>query len=182
MAKICTTCKTDKPLSEYYLRKERGKHNASCKDCVKAKQKARPIQDLEARKQYRKQYYQDNKAAIAVKAKEWNDKNKDKVKQAQKERYQNIKHERRVNSLKQLYGITAADYERMLADQGGACAICGSTDHKSSRTKYFAVDHDHTTGEVRGVLCHSCNKGLGLLQDNPKVLKAAASYLERQKV
>lgn len=58
------------------------------------------------------------------------------------------------------YGITVAKYEEMLAEQGGCCKLCTSG-VPGSRTKHFAVDHDHTTGEVRGLLCLKCNWRLG---------------------
>lgn len=168
-------------MTEYYVRKDRGTQHSSCKECTKARATAHFQKDPEARKQYKHDYYRQNKEKVTAKIKEWGERNKDKVKAARKQRHQETKHERRVNNLKQLYGIDDTDYDRMLVEQGGCCAICGSKDHKNSRTKYFAVDHCHSTGVVRGLLCNSCNKGIGLLQDNPEVLKAAAGYLERQK-
>lgn len=75
------------------------------------------------------------------------------------------------------YGIGIADYERMLAEQGGACAICRVTEPGRGRA-VFAVDHDHDTDRVRGLLCLSCNVAIGLLRDSPAVLRAAALYLE----
>lgn len=76
------------------------------------------------------------------------------------------------------YGITVEDYDRMLAAQGGGCAICGGTDPQRNR-KWFCVDHDHETGVVRGLLCMNCNDGLGRFADDPAQLRAAAAYLEQ---
>lgn len=71
--------------------------------------------------------------------------------------------------------MTVEQYERMLADQGGGCAICGSPrDAKRS----LAVDHDHATGAIRGILCSGCNTGLGLLRDSRELLLRAADYLQ----
>lgn len=78
------------------------------------------------------------------------------------------------------YGITAADYDRMLADQGGACAICGAL--SGGRWETLAVDHCHTTGRVRGLLCTPCNQGIGLLRDSVERIHAAISYLEAARV
>lgn len=64
----------------------------------------------------------------------------------------------------------------MLVDQNGACAICGGV-NKDGR-KLF-VDHDHATGQVRGLLCNLCNRGIGNMRDSIKLLRAAADYLER---
>lgn len=67
-------------------------------------------------------------------------------------------------------------YQRLLEEQGGACAICGADGgHRGLR-----VDHDHTTGVVRGALCDRCNRGLGFFGDSPEVLAAAAAYLSRE--
>lgn len=81
-------------------------------------------------------------------------------------------------TLRYHYGITLADEQALIIRQGGGCAICHS---KFKRAKFRHVDHDHTTGVVRGVLCHLCNKGLGLYHDDPTLLRAAAAYLEARR-
>jgi hypothetical protein len=81
----------------------------------------------------------------------------------------------RSHNLKQAYGITQADYESMLEEQGGCCAICGTKN--TGHTAHFAVDHDHATGKVRGLLCSLCNTGLGGFRDDPKRLEAAINYI-----
>lgn len=73
------------------------------------------------------------------------------------------------------YGISRAGYDRMLMEQHGVCAICGGTDG----TRKLAVDHDHETGRVRGLLCTRCNVGLGYFRDARNVLENAISYLDR---
>lgn len=81
------------------------------------------------------------------------------------------------------FGIGPEDYERMLAQQNGRCAICGSTNpngktSKSSKTRNFSVDHCHITGRIRGLLCTSCIRGLGLLGDTEESLLIALEYLK----
>lgn len=78
----------------------------------------------------------------------------------------------RSEQLKVRYGISTDDYEAMLAKQRGACAICKST------SEALHVDHDHATGKVRGLLCGSCNRGIGCLGDDVVTLKAAVRYLQ----
>jgi hypothetical protein len=79
--------------------------------------------------------------------------------------------------LRKKFGITPEEYDGMLETQGGSCAICGTTDPKPN--KCFSVDHDHETGEVRGLLCLSCNTSMGLVGDDPDLLRKAIAYLER---
>ena len=79
-------------------------------------------------------------------------------------------------SLKRLYGITPDEYFELLAAQGGGCAIC-TAEKPGGRGKRFHVDHDHETGEVRGLLCHACNIGLGAFGDDIDRMTAAMAYL-----
>ena len=70
------------------------------------------------------------------------------------------------------YQMDEHEFRRMVAWQDGCCAICGIE-------KPLVIDHDHTTGEVRGLLCGECNLGIGKLQDNAGVLRKALAYLEQ---
>lgn len=83
--------------------------------------------------------------------------------------------ENRSNILRK-YGLTIQGYDALLKSQGGVCAICGRT---STTGRNLAVDHDHTSGRIRGLLCDSCNGGLGLLQDSEEILEKALAYLRR---
>lgn len=78
--------------------------------------------------------------------------------------------------LKARYGITTEQYEAMLVSQRGLCAICREPQEGN---RQMAVDHNHETGKVRGLLCDRCNRGIGLLRDSPLVLRAAVDYLEQ---
>lgn len=88
-------------------------------------------------------------------------------------------HSQRHYSLKYKFGITEQQYDEMLEKQGNACAICKSTESGDRRTKRLAVDHCHTNGHIRGLLCAACNKGLGLMRDSPELLREAIKYLQR---
>ncbi len=84
--------------------------------------------------------------------------------------------------LKKEYGISIEDYDRMLAEQGGGCAICKRTDNTSKLGKPnpFAIDHCHKSKTVvRGLLCHRCNMGLGYFGDDIQLLEAALVYLRK---
>ncbi len=82
---------------------------------------------------------------------------------------------KRRNQLKSRYGVSLGDYDRMLAEQEGVCAICRT----SPDIRRLAVDHDHTTGAVRGLLCGTCNRTLAALERNPDWVSTALEYLRR---
>lgn len=85
----------------------------------------------------------------------------------------------RKEQLKKRYNISLEQFEQMLKKQHNKCAICKSNKVNCSIAKNMHVDHCHSTGKVRGLLCSTCNRGIGFLKDSPKLLKNAAKYLER---
>ena len=72
-------------------------------------------------------------------------------------------------------GLTIDEYDKMLENQQGKCAICGGGREKQKYS--FSVDHCHATGKIRGILCSNCNAGLGFFKDNPQSLTNALTYL-----
>jgi hypothetical protein len=84
-----------------------------------------------------------------------------------------VRRVRRESKLRAQYGLTAERYESLLEAQGGGCAICG----EAPRGRHLAVDHDHETGVIRGLLCTRCNRGIGVFCDDPVLLGAASLYL-----
>lgn len=91
------------------------------------------------------------------------------------------KEARRASNLKWVYrtqyGISVEEFESLLNEQNSKCAICKQ---ECSTGKNLAIDHDHTSGMVRGLLCSRCNRGLGLFSDNPEMLEVAAKYLRKR--
>ncbi len=90
-----------------------------------------------------------------------------------------IRRERSANAharaLERRYGITRQDYWDLYAFQSGVCYICRRA---NGATRRLTVDHDHATGEVRGLLCRPCNNILGMFRDNPAVFQRAIDYLK----
>lgn len=78
--------------------------------------------------------------------------------------------------LNRIYGLTADEYESMLLSQGGGCAVCGERPKENRR---LAVDHCHFDSTNRGLLCDKHNMGIGQFQDSPRLLRAAADYIEK---
>jgi hypothetical protein len=74
------------------------------------------------------------------------------------------------------YGISRDEYRAVWFRQDGLCAVCRQPE-STKRNTLLSVDHDHVTGHFRGLLCSHCNRGIGLLQDDPKVIEAAARYV-----
>jgi len=85
----------------------------------------------------------------------------------------------RNRELKRKYGISLDEYNQLVESQGDSCAICGTTDKGVARGKfrYWSVDHNHATGEVRGLLCQKCNVLLGMAKDDISILEKAIEYL-----
>lgn len=153
--------------------------------------KASQEKNMDARKEYLAKYYMENPEKYK-RSKEKNAKRNEarRKRYAQDEEYrERVKSQvkrstmrnpgsRRNGRLKSAYGIDATDHADLMAIQGGRCAICGYSD--MSNTKMFpVVDHCHTTGAIRGILCSNCNQGIGKFKDNPKLLFAAIAYLSR---
>ncbi len=92
--------------------------------------------------------------------------------------YVRSERQRRQSRLKHAHQISLSEYETLLSHQGGCCAICGSSD-SHGKSGHFVVDHDHRTGVIRALLCNKCNPALGLMDDDPERLEAAARYLRR---
>jgi len=99
--------------------------------------------------------------------KNYHSKNKDKVDLGKRKR-----------SLFKKYGVSLEQYDDMLHHQNGECAICKSKDVGRKGAKYFNVDHCHSTGKVRGLLCHNCNIILGKIKDSKEWLSVAIKYLD----
>lgn len=111
-----------------------------------------------------KRYWSRNRERLAAK--------KNKHYHKNREKYLAIERER---SYQKLYGISVSDYERMLASQGGKCAICGRDKSGKKAWRSFSIDHCHSTGRVRGLLCTPCNVHLGWFE---RFAAVAMKYLE----
>jgi hypothetical protein len=156
--KTCTRCKTAKDLSEFRYRKSRDYYLTQCKACeseVSAlRQRAkRPLLSRET-----KDRQNANKRA-------WKERNPEAARR-----------KNRAWHVKSKYGLTIEEHDAFLRVQGGKCAIC--RDNLAADARYgIAVDHCHSTGRVRGLLCHACNLGLGRFKDNIHALQRAVAYL-----
>jgi hypothetical protein len=149
-SKRCPKCQKEKPLGDFYLWTR--SRSSWCKACSRESQKARRMGDPEAFSLLR------SRRRLERIANGFDDDFRGHLR---------------------LYGLTVAGYEKMLADQDGRCAICGGeeTAKLRGRVRRLCVDHDHETGQVRGLLCSRCNTMLGLARSNCTILERAANYI-----
>jgi len=118
-------------------------------------------------------YYLAHKEDIIAKSKQYYKNNKESIKKYRQEK--NIKEEvYRVKNLSK-FGISIEEYQDIYDKQNGSCAICNNVCVTGRR---LAVDHDHTTNKVRGLLCGKCNMAIGLMRDDIYLLKKSIIYLQ----
>jgi hypothetical protein len=163
-AKRCRGCSEVKPLDDFYANPQgRGGLRPECKECTKARRKA---------------WYAENREREIERVRQWALANPEKIadKIARATGSEKKKASDRRSYLKRTYGLTVEDYERMLAEQDGVCAICKQP-RPENRTLH--VDHDHETGEIRALLCFRCNNALGDFEEEYELFQRAADYLDR---
>ena len=108
----------------------------------------------------------EQKARAHAANKKWSEKNKEKKAEYRHKHYMENRdkflHIERERNYQKLYGIGVAEYDAMLVAQDGKCKICRrARASKNTKFRFFSVDHDHVTGDVRGLLCNKCNGSLG---------------------
>jgi hypothetical protein len=191
--KICTCCKDELPGTKEYFNTAKNGYlqlTAICRVCMQCKylrgsdkikekqrklysknsekysesKKIRRLEDPEKfKKQSRASYRRNRKNALAYQ-KTHREQNIDKI---------------RVRVLERKFNTTEKIIQDFMDAQRGCCGICKDSLVYPNSYKSYAVDHDHRTGEVRGLLCSNCNRAIGLLMDDTKIVRSAAEYLER---
>ena len=147
--KACTKCKTEKPLDEFYVdRRRKDGRQPWCKACHNAWRAANRAANPERLKENSRRYYLANKDRQKANG--------------------------RAAHLLRKYRLTVQEYDAMLSKQGGVCAIC----KQPPSDRRFPVDHCHSSGEVRGILCDRCNRLIGQAGDDPEILLNAVAYLK----
>jgi hypothetical protein len=172
-SKKCPICDKEKPLNDFY----KGKNyklgvRSYCKECEIKNAKLWTNKNLEKSKLSKKAYYSSHKKQELNRAK--------KRRKEHPEIFKKWREEHRYYTknwhLKKNYGITLVQYNEMLIAQNGTCIICKR--EEIDKNKSLAVDHDHQTGKVRGLLCRRCNTVLGLLNENPEIFNTFINYLK----
>lgn len=144
----------------------------SCTSCVAANKKWREA-NRKSHVEANKRWKERNPEHVRAMHRAWREANPEA--QARLSDLQNLRYKLRQ------HGATVAEFQALMAAQGGVCAICKSPDPKNKLCKRLYVDHCHTTNRIRGLLCRPCNSVLGFVQDQPDVLREAAAYLEARR-
>ena len=127
----------------------------------------------EAQRNYMREYYERNKENLKKRHRSYYENNKERILSREKElRDPEAKW---AYNLEYKFGITVEQYKLMYEQQRGLCLICEKP--PTGRFKKLAVDHCHSTGKIRGLLCSGCNRAIGYLKDDPQMLEKAAAYL-----
>jgi len=166
--KTCTKCGESKRPIDFY-RKE-----AHCRVCRNKESLAYHHAHPDRARAKVKEWDNANPGIRAARSKEWYRTHPEAKKKWRTDNPDSAKRQDRASKLKSAYGLTIADFDRMLASQGGVCAVCSGP--PNGRGAYH-VDHDHDTGKIRGLLCHSCNIALGLVRDSQDHLAKLMAYL-----
>ncbi len=176
MTKRCKKCEVEKPPEDFYTcRSARDGLRRACKDCsyLSTKTGVDPI----ASKAAKDRYYEKNKDVVMARAVEWKKNNPEKVAEGQRSLRKTNPDLARGYALKRVFGITVEQYEELLDKQNRCCAICGR--NESEFTKRMAVDHDHVSGRIRGLLCTACNYRLVARHRDGNLLRRIADYVEQ---
>jgi len=173
--KICLVCKVEKSTSLFHkAKKEKDGLQYSCIECCKAYHAKRYIEQKDKIRLQTRKYRKENKERLEKAQNLWKAKNPEKVRQYQ-----------RVTNLKK-FGLSNDLYNKTFEEQDGKCAICKNPEtfvhSKTKELARLAVDHCHTTGKTRKLLCKNCNTGLGSFKDNQDVLLKAMQYLKDHNV
>ena len=169
--KFCSGCDQELPIEKFYKSKTPDdKSKRWCRDCSCAYQ--RNLRKCRAR-YYKQEPAQTTEKKCSICKKVLSADNFSKDSNAPGGLNYKCKVCTRNQQLLMKFGITLEEYNKLLESQNGVCAICGKPPGK----KQLAVDHDHETSRVRGLLCSNCNHGLGNFKDTPKLLFGAIGYL-----
>lgn len=165
--RTCTKCKLPKEESDFYQNPKSLRFDSWCREC-----KLTLNLNRDPKNQCKKaaERYWANPEDSRKKDRERYWKNPEKQRERLRARSPET---RKDGKLRSQYRLSISEFETMLSEQGGGCAICGD------RSRPFCVDHCHRLGMVRGVLCRRCNTGIGMLQDSATLVLKAHEYLKK---
>lgn len=126
----------------------------------------------------RQKHREKNREKEAQRTKSYSLKNKEKIKLRRKQYLMSNRPKYRSSYLKRKYNITLDDYNRMVNEQNNLCKVCGKPGDESNKNSVLHIDHCHSTGRVRGLLCDNCNRALGMVKEDIVILEALINYIK----
>ena len=157
--KVCRKCRKEKPANEQHFYKHSKRKDGSfmlvnmCVPCYGLDSKERRNVDIEESRRKAREYQKRTRHMQSIYS--------------------------RRSKLKSKYGLSIEEVENIIKKQNGRCPICNRKARSKNNFTTLSVDHDHNTGKVRGLICNRCNVCMGLVKDDPVLLRKAADYLER---
>ena len=176
--KICSKCKRELPATtEFYHRDKIGKFGLRswCKECSSISNRSKGSSDAKKKwrglnreriKEWSKQYYLENRERYREQEKKYSSSDLAKFRRIRSHYYR-------------VYNLLENQVRELMDSQKGCCEICEESLISPDSDKNYSVDHNHMTGEVRGLLCNSCNTAIGHFKENKKNLANAIKYLEK---
>lgn len=183
--KRCSDCKEEKPISDFAKnRRARDGLFAYCKPCARRRSLAWKAANPERAKAYTAEWKRNNRERLNEYQRNWYAENSGRwpgYAASYRERHPEAwARKQRSARLVREYGVTLEEYEVMVAKQGGVCWICRQPPDGRGKYPVLCLDHDHTTGQLRGLLCHQCNRGIGFWRDDADMMARAVKYLRRK--
>jgi len=173
--KTCTKCGVEKEDGEFY-RRSNGNLRKDCKKCCEARSREwaehNPEKVAEAKRRWREDHIEQDRACKRV----YLANNRGRRLATQRRYRQDNPDSCRLSTRAWKYGLTREQLDALIAGANGVCDLCG----QPSKWQLH-IDHDHSTGRVRGVLCRDCNIGLGNFRDSIDTLELAIVYLKQRK-
>ena len=184
--KVCSICDKKKSNNDFYkTEKEENGFGTYCKSCIKIRKTATQVSKAEAERWFLEQEHQGHLYECGS-CKEMKTASNFYFKRDYGKVYMNTTKCRSCTTIRhrfKSFGVTQEDFEGMLEGQDGKCALCliSMDDYSkiSQNNRVFSVDHCHSTGKIRGLLCDKCNRGLGFFKDDIEALKRAIEYLKQ---
>lgn len=186
-SRTCSLCKKNKPDDEFKgclkscnsCREYQREYYQQNTERIKSRSRRRQLSNAEDIKKYRADYYQKNKKKMNAASKRWQQENLEACNKKKREYYQNNKTLIHRQRKARRYGLTLEELQNL--ESICACQVCGVSVEWANRAVAkddAVIDHCHESGEVRGVLCRTCNAGIGLLGDTAESLQNAINYLK----
>lgn len=178
--KTCSRCKQVLDFDAYYTdASKKDGRSSRCISCLKDSHRQYYEQNKNQLASYAKKIYHQNREKIRERRKELRQLNPEKKREEARRNYCPKKNKLRGWKQAGIVGMTLEKYQQLLDQQNYSCAICNT--HESKFKKALSLDHDHSTGKARGLLCDNCNRALGYLKESETIVNNLLTYIRCHK-